>query len=383
MNKKIGSILLISCTTIGGGILALPMQTAINGFLPTSIIFIICWLCMTFAALCLLEVCLHQANNSNLISIARKTLGLPGASLAWITYLGLLYALISAYLTASSAWVISFIKHLCNILLPLPLALFLLATLMSIMIFFGTHLVDRINRLFSILLFATFICLIILGMPYIETANLLEYKIQSSHTIVPLILTTFGFSVIVPSLAGYLDYQRSQLYQCVLLGSMIPLTVYLLWEFMTLGILQKTLFLQNATDGTEIAHALQTAIGQPSFIGLTTIFSIAAIITSFIGVSLSLFDFLADGFSLNIKTTKDKIKLFILCFLPPMLMVIYIPNSFNLILSKSGILVAILLGLLPMAMFYVSNKNNHILRKKYYFFPVMLFFCLAILQEIF
>src|SRR6476620_6910984 len=97
-SKMLGGVLLIAGTCIGGGMLGLPIATAPGGLLNASLLFIICWILMTFTALLTLEVTLCFPKNSNVISMAKATLGVPGAILCWTVYLFFLYALVSAYI---------------------------------------------------------------------------------------------------------------------------------------------------------------------------------------------------------------------------------------------------------------------------------------------
>jgi len=92
--KLLGSILLIVGTSIGAGMLALPIATAQLGFFGSLILLLICWFVMTAGALLLLEVNLWLPQNSNLISMAKATIGPIGQIVAWITYLLLLYYLL-------------------------------------------------------------------------------------------------------------------------------------------------------------------------------------------------------------------------------------------------------------------------------------------------
>ena len=55
-NKLIGGILLIIGTSIGGGMLVLPIATAQLGFINALIFLVLCWAIMTAAALLILEV---------------------------------------------------------------------------------------------------------------------------------------------------------------------------------------------------------------------------------------------------------------------------------------------------------------------------------------
>src|SRR3990167_3617578 len=100
--KLIGSILLIVGTSIGAGMLALPIATAQLGFMGSLILLFACWFIMTAGAFTILEVNLWLPQNSNLISMARATIGPWGQIIAWVTYLLLLYSLLCAYIAGGS-----------------------------------------------------------------------------------------------------------------------------------------------------------------------------------------------------------------------------------------------------------------------------------------
>ena len=100
--KFIGGILLIIGTSIGGGMLALPITTAQRGFLGSVLLLFSAWLFMTAGAFLILEVNLWLPADSNLVSMAKETLGRGGALFAWVIYLLLLYCLIAAYISGGS-----------------------------------------------------------------------------------------------------------------------------------------------------------------------------------------------------------------------------------------------------------------------------------------
>ena len=49
-SRYLGGILLVAGTTIGAGMLALPVSTAFMGFYPSLLIFAICWFFMLISA---------------------------------------------------------------------------------------------------------------------------------------------------------------------------------------------------------------------------------------------------------------------------------------------------------------------------------------------
>jgi tyrosine-specific transport protein len=80
------------------------------------------------------------------------------------------------------------------------------------------------------------------------------------------------------------------------------------------------------------------------------LFTFFAIATSFVGVSLSLSDFLADGLRIKRKRWEGRLLTVLLTFLPPVIFVYFFPRGFILALEYAGAFVAILLGLLPAMM---------------------------------
>ena len=74
----ISAILLIAGTSIGAGMLALPVSTAQLGFPSAVALMIISWYIMYISALLMLEANLNFAPGANIISMADSYLGLFG-----------------------------------------------------------------------------------------------------------------------------------------------------------------------------------------------------------------------------------------------------------------------------------------------------------------
>lgn len=86
-SRFIGGILLIVGTSIGGGMLALPVANAATGFWQSSLFLLICWAAMTLGALFILEANLYLPPGKHMVSMAASTLGGPGLLIAWLSYL--------------------------------------------------------------------------------------------------------------------------------------------------------------------------------------------------------------------------------------------------------------------------------------------------------
>jgi tyrosine-specific transport protein len=83
--------LLVAGTSIGGGMLALPVLTSLGGFAPSLVIYFFCWLFMASTGLLFLEISLWMPEEANIVSMAERTLGKVGKFFSWGLYLFLFY----------------------------------------------------------------------------------------------------------------------------------------------------------------------------------------------------------------------------------------------------------------------------------------------------
>ena len=141
---------------------------------------------------------------------------------------------------------------------------------------------------------------LILNFNYINTA-----KFSGIWLTLPIVITSFGYQIIIPSLRPYLNSDTKQLRKAILIGSILPLIVYLIWEFLIMGVIpaqgQNSLMsiLAGGQPAVGLTSALQNLLHHPWIARIEKYFAFFAITTSFIGVSFSLFDFLADGFHIK------------------------------------------------------------------------------------
>jgi len=354
LKNAVGGVALIAGTAIGAAVLALPVATAHLGFAQTSLVYIVCWAFMTLGALFLLEANLAVGYGSNLISMAQKTLGEPGKVFTWLVYLILLYALTAAYLGGLGAWLQQGLQVTGMAQSSFQSAV--IATLLTlIVISLGTAVTDWVNRLLMIGLIGAFITLLSLTISHVDPTLLYNTGSTMDLRPIPLMITAFGSAIVIPSLTEYLHGNKRQLYHVVLIGSLIPLLVYLLWELCIVGIIpgqgdNGLLYIQqHGHPATDVPKALEKMLHSPMITTASSYFSIFALITSLLGVSLSLFDFLADGLGLK-KNLKGKLLLALITFVPPLIFVLYFPRGFNFALSFAGLFVALLLGILPALM---------------------------------
>jgi len=359
-NRLFGAILLVSGTTIGAGMLVLPVTTGLAGFFPSILIMTAVWLYMMLTAFYFLEVNLRVKGESNFISMVRKTLGRPGEIISWVIYLLLLYALTAAYLLGCSQILNDFFGPLLSFHVPhwiWPLAIFIF---FASFVYLGTQIADFLNRLMMIGLVVSYLGIIILGCRHISLPMLAYTDWKFLLPSVSLILTTFGYHIIIPTLTTYLEHDSKLLKKAIFIGSLIPFIVYILWQMVVMGIVPifgENSLTEAAEKGLQITFFLKTLLDSPWISVAIRCFAFFAIVTSLLGVSLSLTDFLADGLKIK-KTYWGKFFLILLTFVPPLVFAIFYPTGFIVALNYAGIFVVILLALLPSLMAWFERYGR-------------------------
>lgn len=195
--------------------------------------------------------------------------------------------------------------------------------------------------------------------PFISMDHLLIPGSTYSTTVIlgsiTIIMASFGFAVIVPSLRSYFSDDLSTLRNAILIGSLIPLSCYVVWEIAIMGVipaqgnLSLTAMYHSNHASSDLMIALSHLLHSRLINLLAKIFTSICFATSFLGVALSLFDFLSDGLKIG-KKTSNKWLLYAITFLPPLLIASHYPHVFIVALSYAGVLCAVLLILLPAMM---------------------------------
>ncbi|MDF2866942.1 MAG: tyrP-A [Gammaproteobacteria bacterium] len=348
-----GSILLVAGTSIGAGMLALPITTGVGGYGYTLVLFLVCFLFMLLSLFLLLEATLWVSKPSaNFVTIAKERLGYAGQIVAWFGFLLLLYAVAAAYLLGGGSLLMRVLPVSYQALLPAQLGILVFALLFGLLVFFGTRYIDYINRILMIGLLTAYVILVILVIPSLQSHNLASGQPRYLWAAIPVVVLSFTSHIILPSLRTYLHGDVKALTKVLWYGSLIPLAFYILWQTVILGVVPYSNLLILATSEHPVAELTKVLQGN---LGLTWIaitvsyFSFFALTTSFVGVILSLSDFLADGFSIK-KNITGRLLVLSQTILPPLLFALFFPHGFIIALSYAGVLVAILFGILPVLM---------------------------------
>lgn len=361
ISRVIGGVLLIVGTSIGGGMLALPIATAQAGFFSSCFFMIAAWLLMTAGALCLLEANLYLPRGKHMISMAYATLGSPGLLVAWLSYLFLLYTLLAAYISGGSD-ILAFLLETSGMHLEPTTASFLFTLFFGLIVYGGIYSVDYANRVLMFAKLGVYLLLVVLIAPKVNITHYLSGHPRYISSAVMILLTSFGFAIIVPNLRDYFNEDVKTLKRVIYVGSAIPLLCYIAWNAIIMGTIPSegdtglVAMVNNPRATSAMAQTLSHIIQNPLISQLFNFFTSVCMLTAFLGVSLCLFSFLADGLKLRDHGAHG-LGLFLLTFFPPLVLVIYYPGAYLHALGFAGMLCVILLLLLPALMCYFGRSR--------------------------
>ena len=354
-NKNFGATLMILGTSIGAGILALPIVSAGQTF-GTSVLWLcVCWFIMTLSALALLEVNLWLGPKNNFVSMAKATLGTFGQLVAWFFYLLLFYSLLCAYI-AGTADVMHVVLNALHFSIAHWIEILLVMLIMGYIIVRGIGVVDVTNRVLVFVKLGIYFVVVAALFKHVAPKELMAGTHAFSLNAFMVMFTSFGYANVLPTLVDYLDRDHKQAVKIVLIGSLIPLLIYIVWIAVIQGVIPRDQLVAIASSTHAVTALLETmqANGAGWVATLANVFMSICALTSFLGVALAMVDFLADGTKVSKHSSKGWL-VYALAFIPPTVIVLLSPDIFIKALSYAGICCVVLLVLLPVIMVLVGR----------------------------
>lgn len=364
LGRLFGGSLIIAGTTLGAGVLAIPITSAYLGFTTSACLMLAVCVVMTYAALFTVEINIHFNKSINISSAAEKVLGSWGRSLASFSMMLLHFALLAAYASGGA----SILKTaLSGLGVPAnTIALQLLFTIsLAFFIYSATRAVDFLNRFLFAFKLIFFLTLIFILAPAVTDENLFS---TSSHfiplyAVIPVFVTSFGYHGSLHSIVQYIGPEHPRrLILAIALGSFIAFIFYFAWQFVSIGALPlfgeasfENVFTENNDVGTFISQ-LNNLFPGNTINWASNGFSGIAIATSFLGVGLGLFDFFLQKIHAS-NTPKGRFKSAAYTFIIPLVFAIYYPQGFIMALGFAGLALTIIAIILPSLIILKLRKS--------------------------
>jgi tyrosine-specific transport protein len=225
----------------------------------------------------------------------------------------------------------------------------------SPVVYLGTKSVDRLNLILMSGVVITYLLFIGFSYDHVNFSLLRRGEWSKAWLAIPVLFTAFTYQVIIPTLMTYMDRNVKKVRLSIILGTTIPLAVYLIWEMLMLGIIPLNDLTEASVLGQTAIWPLQKIVGRATIFNIGKAFAFFTLTTSYIALSLAYLDFLADGLKVKKKGIR-KIFLCFLVFLPPTVIALTYPHIFLKALSYAGgYSCAILFGLFPPIMVWIGR----------------------------
>lgn len=354
LGHVVGGSLLIAGTTIGVGMLALPVATGPGGFVPSMVIYLACWLFMLCTGLLLLEASLWMPKDTSFISMAEKLLGPVGKGIFWVVYLFLFVTVMVAHAASGG----DVFNQITGLNLPHWLAVVVYSAAIIPVVYLGARSVDRINMILISGVVICYLAFIAVSVSHVNVQLLTYSHWGNAWLALPILFTAFTYQVIIPTLMTYMQRDVRKVRLAIFFGSSIPLVIYLIWELVILGIVPPDGpggLVEAAQKGQNAVEPLKNFIQSPAVYLIGKYFAFFALTTSFVPFALSFFDFMADG----LKWEKKGMRRALLCLavfgIPVAISIVY-PHVFLVALGYAGgISCALLFGVMPPIMVWVGR----------------------------
>ncbi len=359
----LGSALILAGTAIGAGMLALPFVAIQIGFFPTILVFLITAFFMAFAGLLMLEANLSIGPGCSLYVMAAKVLGRPGKVVATVAPLGLFYSLMVAYLVGGGGLIKQLVSAAFSYSMSIQLCITVFALVASIVVWNSTKAVDYINRFLFLLMLVAFLAAVLALFPGIQYTRLTAIGMSRDAlwVVLPVVFTSFGFHGTIPSLILYQRDNLDLLPKAFVSGTLLAFLFYVVWLIISMGNLDGNTFSGlGKADGTVggLIHQLSLSAAAWEYTEVFLYaFSDLALLTSVLGVSLGLFDYLASLFQRQ-ESVKGRFQTSLLTFLPPLVCAIFFPDGFIAALGYAAVALSVLAVLLPTAIVWKLRQSN-------------------------
>ncbi|MFV8570116.1 aromatic amino acid transporter [Marinobacter sp. SBS5] len=344
----IGGASIIASVCVGAGMLGLPSSGAGAWTVWSSLALVLTMVVMTLSGWMLLEAFKHFDLRASFNTVTKSLLGARVNVFSNLTVYFVGGILLYAYITSSGL----IIQSMTGVDSKLVSVVFVL--LFSLVVWHSTRAVDRLSVVLVTFMLLSFVlgvfglaARIDLGILF-DTANLNGQYAPYAMSMLPVALTSFGYHHSVASLRAYYGEERKA-QKAILGGTAVALTFYLVWLVSIFGNLPREDFGPVVAQGGDVdvlLAALGFAIDSERVANTISTFSTAAILSSFVGVGLGTFDFMADllGFK---NDRKGRTKTWAITFVPPLLLSLLAPFGFVVAIGYAGAAAAVWACIVP------------------------------------
>ncbi|MBC3217315.1 tryptophan permease [Serratia fonticola] len=359
----LGGAMIIAGTAVGAGMFSIPIVTSGVWFSGSVALLIYTWFCMLISGLMILEATMNYPAGASFHTVVKDLLGKGWNTLNGLSITFVLYILTYAYISAGGSIIAHTLEGVFGANQTLSGLVF--AIVVAFIVWLSTRAVDRLSTILIGGMVITFVLSVGDMFTHVQPAvlfnqggsdaNYLPYALAA----LPYLLTSFGYHGNVPGLVKYYQKDSGAVVRSLVYGTLLALAIYILWQYVIQGNIARDAFKQVIAEGGNIGSLLKQmgnvsssyAVGQ-----LLNAFSYMALASSFLGVSLGLFDFLADFFKFK-DNQAGRTKSALVTFVPPTLAALLFPNGFLYAIGFAGLAATIWAVIVPAMMARTSRRR--------------------------
>ncbi len=363
MPSVFGGAMIIAGTSIGAGMFSLPVISAGMWYGYGVLLLVFAWYCMYSSGLMLLETNLHFAKGSSFDTHTRETLGNWSRVVNGLSVTFVLYILTYAYVSGGSSILSYTLEQTAGIHWPQWLCGLLFGLTLALVVFVSTRSVDRITTIMLVVMAVCFGLAMVSMLGYVSVPELVHAGSVNywpyTFMALPFMLTSFGYHGNVPSLVKYYDGNAHAVRKTLLYGSLTALACYIFWLTTSLGVLGRDNLPAIIAAGGNmgiVVGAIETAVNSSGLQLVLKTFSNLAVASSFLGVTLGLFDYIADTFKFQ-DSLSGRFRTALITFAPPISLGILFPDGFIMAIGFAAIAATVFAVIIPAMMVIAARRK--------------------------
>jgi len=342
-NKLLIAITTLVGTVVGAGILGIPYVLAKAGFLYGTLIILTIGVAFLFLNLFAGEVVLRTKEQHQLTGYAEKYLGPTGKKFMTLAMLINIYGALTAYLIGEGTTLHAIFKFGSPLLYTL-----IFFAIAFLIVYFGVKAAGKTELVLISLLLFVVILIGIFSFKEITISNFSLFNPAFFFLPYGVIIFAFMGTPAIPELQEVLGKEKKKMKQAIVIGSLIPIFLYLIFAFIIVGIIGVNQFDQLEPNQRIATVALQI-YSQPLLGLFANILAILAMFTSFLTLGIALVEMYHYDYKLS-----HRVSLF-LTFSLPLAIVLFDLTTFITVLGVTGAIAGGLDGILVILMYWKAK----------------------------
>ncbi len=319
MWRSVGAAFFIFAFCTGTSFITLPFTVSHAGFWPSVVALFVSWLFLIFTAFYYLEAVLTMPPGANIASISRRYSSRSIVILNTIIFLAACYGYLLTTFCFGIPMLISLLEFY-QIPAPQFLAYLFFALALFVTVAISVRCAVIVNFFLLILLGFVFYFSFRSGLVAYKPETLNHFTAAYLFVVIPSLLNSLFFQVMIPTLANFLNYSVNRLRMVILSGVTLATLLFIAWLWLVITSTGTKSFgninwlAPKTVNFLKLYHVEGIGHWLPSLL-------ILILTTSSIGAGTIMVDFFSDLFRIPSEERKGvkRVLLALLIFLPPLL----------------------------------------------------------------